>query len=100
MTVWRVLTAGLWATLAAAVAAGCSGDQSADGSDCPAGTYGCLCYPIGRCNPGLTCTSGRCVLPAAGVDAGVGGSGGAPVAVCAPGALEPCSGPNGCTGVR
>src|SRR5262249_5144361 len=31
-----------------------------DPTECPAGALGCVCQPMNKCKPGLTCTGGMC----------------------------------------
>ena len=77
---------------ACVIPAGASG--TVDTTECMPGSLGCMCQPMNKCKPGLTCTGGMCCNAKTGscdpgaVDMGAGGSdsGGTPSA-CTPGVV-------------
>ena len=66
---------------------------SVDMTDCAAGSLGCMCQPMNKCKPGLTCTDGLCCnaktgsCGPGGVLMGTGGSDSGPPSACKPGVV-------------
>jgi hypothetical protein len=73
------------------IPAGASG--MVDTTECAAGSLGCMCQPMNKCKPGLTCTDGLCCnaktgsCGTGGVPMGAGGGDSGPPSACKPGVV-------------
>ncbi len=83
---------GVCASGACVIPAGATG--TVDMTDCMPGSLGCMCQPMNKCKPGLTCTGGMCCNAKTGscdsgsTQMGTGGSdGGEPASACKPGVV-------------